>query len=158
MCTRYTADCSIDLLKQWELEAREIQLHPKDGLSTILWALRLAAEQAILAFKMGDDPAPMGSHLASDVFVLIIQMQYQKEMFHALGNSFMGIDATHNMMHYENVSLFTVIVRDEWGHGELVQLRQNLHLTLNRYPCRMDDQFKCARRNHYIFSIYAQGC
>ena len=29
----------------------------------------------------------------------------------------MGIDATHNTTQYEGVSLFTVIVRDAWGHG-----------------------------------------
>lgn len=29
----------------------------------------------------------------------------------------MGIDATHNTTYYENMSLFTVLVRDRWGHG-----------------------------------------
>jgi hypothetical protein len=67
---------------------------------------------------MSCDPPPPGSHLARDAFILIIQTAYQKELFEALGNFFIGIDATHNTTHYENVSLFTVIARDQWGHGK----------------------------------------
>jgi hypothetical protein len=113
---------SIDLLEKWKIEAWEIQLHPKDGPSIILWALQLAMEYTILAFKLSNDPAPMGSCLASDVFILIIQVQYQKVMFRTLSNSFMGLDMTHNTTHYENVSLFAVIVQDEWGHSKSFQL------------------------------------
>lgn len=67
---------------------------------------------------MSSDPPPLGSILAPDTFLIIVQTPYQKEMFHKLGNTFMGIDATHNTTHYENVSLFTLMTRDRWGHGE----------------------------------------
>lgn len=64
----------------------------------------------ILAFKSGADPVPTGSQLAADAFVLIIQCSYQKEVFEKDGHSFAGIDATHT--HYDNMSLFTIIICD----------------------------------------------
>jgi hypothetical protein len=100
------------------MEAEEIRLHPQDGPSIIQWAARLREEEALLAFKMSCDLPPVGSALASNTFLLIVQTKYQRDMFQSLGGSFMGIDATHNTTHYENVSLFTVITRDRWGHGE----------------------------------------
>jgi hypothetical protein len=42
-------------------------------------------------------------------------------MFIEHGKNFAGIDATHNTTQYENVSLFTVMVRDRWGHGESIK-------------------------------------
>jgi hypothetical protein len=101
------------------MEAADIRLHPQDGPSIMCWAAQLREERALLAFKASCDPPPAGSFLAVDTFILIIQTEYQKEIFRKLGNSFMGIDATHNTTHYENVSLFTLIVRDNWGHGEV---------------------------------------
>ena len=99
-------------------------MNPQDGASIILWAAQLREEKSLLAFKMSCDPPPTGSALAPDVFVLIVQTPYQKEAFQKLGNSFMGFDATHNTTHYENVSLFTLIVCDNWGHGMLLQSRR----------------------------------
>jgi hypothetical protein len=107
-----------------EIETREIQLHPQDGPSIILWAARLSAGQALVTFKMSCDPAPVGSGLASDAFIVIIQMSYQKQKFRDWGKSFIEIDATHNTTQYENVSLFTIIVCDQWGHGK--QIEQSL--------------------------------
>ena len=49
---------------------------------------------------------------------LILQVLYQKEMFEKHGHAFAGIDATHNTTHYENTSLFTMLVQDQWGHGQ----------------------------------------
>jgi len=73
---------------------------------------------AILAFKRNVKAAPAGLGLDSDTFVFILQTEYQREVFEKEGHSFAGIDATHNMTHYVNTSLFTVIVRDQRGHGE----------------------------------------
>jgi hypothetical protein len=78
----------------------------------------LQKRQALLAFKSSADHPPPGSGLAFNLFMLIIQTEYQRKMFLEHGNAFVGIDATHNVSHYENLSLFTIIVRDKWGHGE----------------------------------------
>jgi hypothetical protein len=71
----------------------------------------------LLAFKCSSDPPPVNSGLAADVFILIVQTAYQRDVFQQDGHSFAGIDATHNTTQYENTSLFTVLVRDRWGHG-----------------------------------------
>jgi hypothetical protein len=105
-----------------EIETAEIRLHPKDGPSILLWVAQLRAENMLLAFKMSCDPPPAGSGLVSDVFVLILQTEYQGEMYRQLGHAFVGIDATHNTTHYQNLSLFTLIVCDRWGHGKFVQI------------------------------------
>jgi hypothetical protein len=67
---------------------------------------------------MSSDPSPPGSSLVLEIFLLIIQTDYQRELFRKLGDKFVGIDATHNTTHYEKMSLYTLIVRDRWGHGE----------------------------------------
>ena len=97
---------------QCGIEADEIWLHPDDGQSILKWVARLQEHNTILAFKSGADPTPLGSQLAPNAFVLIIQCPYQKEVFEKDGHSFAGIDATHNTTHYENMSLFTIIICD----------------------------------------------
>ena len=67
----------------------------------------------MLGFKSCADSAPKGSDLTPDTFALVIQTPYQREVFKQYGHAFAGVDATHNTTHYENTSLFTVIVRDK---------------------------------------------
>jgi MULE transposase domain len=53
-----------------------------------------------------------------DTFVLCIQAPFQMEAFWRLGNRFIGIDTTHNITQYKEMLLFTIMARDNWGHGE----------------------------------------
>ena len=96
-----------------------MRLHRNDGQSVLQWVDKLRKADEILAFKSSADPPPENSGLAGDTFVLIIQTRYQKEVFKKHGHSSAGIDATHNTTHYANTSLFTVNVRDRWGHGKI---------------------------------------
>jgi hypothetical protein len=48
---------------------------------------------------------------------MCIQTTFQADMFQHLGNGFIGIDATHNVTQYPDFLLFTIVVRDQWGHG-----------------------------------------
>ena len=41
------------------------------------------------------------------------------EQFQKLGSDFVSIDATHNTTEYAGLNLFTILVRDWWGHGVL---------------------------------------
>ena len=101
------------------IESEEIRLHQNDGQSVLEWVEKLRKEGSILGFKSSMDLPPQGSGLAKETFALIIQNDYQREAFAKYGHhSFAGLDATHNTTHYENMSLFTVIVHDHWGHGE----------------------------------------
>ena len=48
-----------------------------------------------------------------------MQIKFQRDCFLALGNNFVSIDATHNSTQYARLQLFTLLVRDLWGHGTL---------------------------------------
>lgn len=74
-------------------------------------------DDSVLAFKSAGDAPPEGSLLAANDSVLILQDSYQKELFEKHGPKFAGIDATHNVTYYKGMLLFTLIVRDNWGHG-----------------------------------------
>jgi hypothetical protein len=59
----------------------------------------------------------MGSNLANNLFALCIQSKFQKGTYECLENGFLGIDATHNVMQYKGILLFTLMAWDKWGHG-----------------------------------------
>lgn len=107
------------------IEQETIRLAKSDGQSILLWAERLRRIRKIgchVILKSVSEPAPEGSELQPDSFVLIIQTPYQKESWRKHGNQYAGIDATHNTTQCENMSLFTLLVRDRWGHGLLFVL------------------------------------
>jgi hypothetical protein len=86
------------------------------------WIERLRESGEIVAFKSSTGAVPEGLALAKNAFVLVIQTKYQQEVYQKWGNEFIGIDATHNTMHYDKMSLFTIMVRDQWGHGQCSNL------------------------------------
>lgn len=94
-----------------------MRLAPKDGESVLKWVDILRNRGFFVSLKPSTSPPPAGSGLAPDAFVLIIQTKYQKECWNMHGGCFAAIDATHNTTHYQNMSLFTLLVRDKWGHG-----------------------------------------
>ena len=91
------------------------------------------------------DPPPPGSGLCPEVFVLCIQTKFQKDQFQKLGSNFVSIDATHNTTEYKGLNLFTIIVRDFWGHGMLCGAFPHLDtysFPLHRCSCCMDANIK----------------
>ena len=95
----------------------DIQLDLNDAQSTRGWVTRLHSEGKFVYYKDKRDPPPEGSDLASDLFILCIQTKFQKEAYKRLGNTFLGIDTTHNVTQYKGILLFTLMARDHWGHG-----------------------------------------
>ena len=106
----------IDSLKRC-IGAEKICLHCHDGPSILCWVERLWEAGDLLAFKSSSDPPPEGSGLEAQTFVLVIQTNYQCSIFGHEGHNYAGIDATHNMTHYENTSLFMLLVHERWGHS-----------------------------------------
>ncbi|KAJ7511851.1 hypothetical protein B0H11DRAFT_1700081 [Mycena galericulata] len=102
---------------QKEIQAESVRLDPDDGISTLRWVERLRARGYLLDFKSKTDPPPPGSGLASDVFTLMFQTDWQRKQFARYGESLLCIDATHNVTMYENLDLTSLLVRDNWGHG-----------------------------------------
>ena len=60
-------------------------------------------------YKDKQDHPPEGSDLADDVFILCIQTKLQLELFRKFGNTFLGIDATHNVTQYKGLLLFMIM-------------------------------------------------
>jgi hypothetical protein len=100
-----------------QTEQEEIRLHPEDAISVKLWVDKLKADNVSVFHKDKLDHSPLGSRLHDDVFVLCIQTPFQLDALRCLGHLFIGIDATHNTSQYVGVQLFTIIARDNWGHG-----------------------------------------
>jgi hypothetical protein len=100
------------------LERDTKQLHPEDIISTKLWIDRFKSENISIFYKDKLVPPPPESGLDQDAFVLCIQAPFQLEAFQRLGNGFLGIDTTHNITHFKEMLLFTLMARDNWGHGK----------------------------------------
>ena len=101
------------------VEDNEIHLDDNDAISIRLWVTRLRQGGVGVVLKDKRDPAPPGSGVDNDCFILCLQTEFQRDRFQALGSDFLSIDATHNTTQYAGVQLFTLIVRDLWGHGTL---------------------------------------
>jgi hypothetical protein len=100
------------------VEQQEICLHLNDAISVRLWIDRFRDNDTLVFYKDKADQPPPNSQLEQDSFVLCIQAKFQLDAFRRLGNRFIGIDATHNVTAYPGFLLFTIIARDNWGHGE----------------------------------------
>ena len=99
------------------VEDTEICLDQNDAISIRLWSTQLQQDGAHVILKDKQDPPPLGSALSPEIFVLCIQTKFQCDRFQELGSDFVSIDATHNTTQYVGLQLFTIIVRDLWGHG-----------------------------------------
>jgi len=94
------------------IKEETVRLASQDGASVLKWVQTLRECRHYVAFKSSSDDPPSGSRLEKNTFVLVIQTKYQQECWQKHGACFAGIDATHNTTHYENMSLFTLLVRD----------------------------------------------
>jgi hypothetical protein len=101
------------------VEDNEIRLDDNDAISVRIWITRLQQNGTKAVLKDKRDPPPPGLGLSQEVFVLCMQTEFQRDRFRALGSDFLSVDATHNTTQYAGVQLFTLIVRDLWGHGTL---------------------------------------
>jgi hypothetical protein len=117
-CNYHITTCDISCLRRI-VENDKICLDPNNAISVRLWVMKLQQCSAKAVLKDKLDPPPEGSGLSSDTFVLCIQTEFQRDCFCALSSDFLSIDATHNTTQYAGVQLFTLIVRDAWGHSVL---------------------------------------
>ena len=114
---RYITLSDVNHLAQ-ALEQETKQLHSEDIISTKLWIDRYKFENISIFYKDKLDAPPLGSGLDLGMFVLCIQTPFQLEAFRRLGNGFIGINATHNTTYYQEMLLFMIMARDNWGHGK----------------------------------------
>ena len=106
------------LAQALERETKQLHLEdtpPGSGLDPrtfVLWIDRYKSENISIFYKDKLDAPPLGSGLDPGTFVLCIQTPFQLEAFQHLDNGFIGIDATHNTMHYRKMLLFTIMAKD----------------------------------------------
>ena len=101
------------------VENQSIQHDDNDAISIQVWISHIQQDGGSAMLKDRLDPAPPGSGLSAEIFVLCVQTKFQVEQFQKLGSDFVSIDATHNTTEYAGLNLFTILVRDWWGHGAL---------------------------------------
>ena len=95
----------------------DIWLDANDAHSTQIWVDRLWLQGIFIYYKDKWVSPLEGSDLASSLFALYIQTPFQKDTYKHLGNQFLGINMTHNIIQYKGILLFTLIVWDNWGYG-----------------------------------------
>ena len=117
-CDCYIKMCDINHYHRIVVDEK-ICLDNNDAISLRLWVLWLQQDGAVCFLKDKIDPAPPESGLSQDSSVLCIQTKFQRDCFLTLGKDFVSIDATHNTTQYEGLQLFSLLVRDLWGHGVL---------------------------------------
>lgn len=71
----------------------------------------------MLAYKSAADAPPNGSNLSQSAFTLVLQTEWQRIRAREIGGAVLHVDGTHNTTQYVNTNLFTILGRDEWGHG-----------------------------------------
>jgi len=99
------------------VEEENIRLYKEDAILTKLWVDRLKAKNTHIFYKDKLDPPSSSSKLQGEDFIMCIQTTFQVDVYWCLGNGFIGIDVTHNITQYLDFLLFTIIVRDWWGHS-----------------------------------------
>ena len=100
-----------------DIKKERIRLDANDAKSTRIWVEMLQSQGNFIYYKDKLDWPSDGSDLTEDVFFLCIQMKFQWEAFQHLGNTFLGVDTTHNCTQYEGILLFTMMVQNHWGKG-----------------------------------------
>ncbi len=100
-----------------EVQRADIQLDANDVQSTQIWVNNLQSQGEFVYYKDKLDPPTEGSDLCNNLFMLCIQSKFQKDAYKHLGNGFLGINATHNIIQYKGNLLFTLMAWDNLGHS-----------------------------------------
>ena len=92
--------------------------HKSDPLSVSLLVAELQQEayDPILLFKPQGEKSIAHPNLPTEAFMLVIQTQFQQQLFEKYSHKILCIDATHGTNAYR-FQLITCIVPDEFGKG-----------------------------------------
>lgn len=95
--------------------------HKSDPISVSLLVaeLRQEAYDPILLFKPQGERSTAYPNLPSEGFVLVIQTQFQQQLFEKYSHKILCVDSTHGTNAYR-FQLITCIVPDEFGKGMIL--------------------------------------
>lgn len=89
------------------------------SVSLLIAELQLEDFNPILLYKPQGEKRTEYPSLSLESFVLVIQTQFQQNMFQSNGHKILCIDATHGTNAYR-FQLITCIVPDEFGKGTFI--------------------------------------
>ena len=99
-----------------------VQRHHNDliSVSAIVEEMETLKYNPILIFKQqGEEANNLGSCLDKNDFLLVIQTEFQRDMFKKYGNRGVCIDATYKVNDYD-FHLITILVFDDFQEGILI--------------------------------------
>ena len=86
------------------------------SVSLLVAELQQEVYDPILLFKLQGERSTAYPNLPTEGFVLVIQTQFQQELFEKYSHKILCIDSTHGTNAYR-FQLITCIVPDEFGKG-----------------------------------------
>ena len=93
--------------------------HPDDATSVLLAVTQLQQEEfnPVLFFKQQHTVDPDHPEFASDSFILILQSEFQQQMYLRFASKIVCIDSTHGTNAYK-FKLLTLMVADDFAMGK----------------------------------------
>ena len=100
-----------------------IKRHQDDSTSVTMMVAELWQEpfDPILIFKPQGLKNPTLPTLAIESFVLVVQSQFQMELYRKHASTIICIDLTHGTNHYR-FKLISALVPDEYGKGSMMHM------------------------------------
>ena len=102
-----------------KIDDRIVKRHDDDATSVTMMVAELEQEpfNPIVIFKPQGSKNPSHPALQIDAFVLVIQTQFQMELYQKHAPTILCIDSTHGTNQYR-FKLISVVVPDEYGKGK----------------------------------------
>lgn len=102
-----------------KVDDRIVKRHDDDATSVTMMVAELQQEpyNPIVMFKPQGSKDDLHPALQADSFVLVIQTQFQMELYQKYASTILCIDSTHGTNQYR-FKLISVVVPDEYGKGE----------------------------------------
>ena len=104
-----------------KVDDRIVKRHDDDETSVTMMVAELQQEpfNPIVIFKPQGSKDDSHPALQTDSFVLVIQTQFQMEVYQKYASTILCIDSTHGTNQYR-FKLVSVVVPDEYGKGKLL--------------------------------------
>jgi hypothetical protein len=99
-----------------KVDDRIIKRHDDDATSVTMMVAELQQElfNPVVIFKPQDSKDDSHPALQTDSFVLVIQTQFQMELYQKYASTILCIDSTHGTNQYR-FKLISIVVPDEYG-------------------------------------------
>lgn len=104
-----------------KVDDRIVKRHDDDATSVTMMVAELQQEpfNPVVIFKPQGSKVDSHPSLQTDSFVLVLQTQFQMELYQKYASTILCIDSTHGTNQYR-FKLISIVVPDEYGKGKLL--------------------------------------